>query len=86
MSLVRDHRVKQGLNQRGIQVHSFNGDLLYEPWEVQDEGGKPFSMFESYWEKCLHMPFEPDCPLLPPRQLIPVSGTTSSNRGRYVFQ
>nr|BAA32809.1 blue-light photoreceptor [Adiantum capillus-veneris]BAA32812.1 blue-light photoreceptor [Adiantum capillus-veneris] len=69
VSLVRDHRVKQSLVQNGIQVQSFNGDLLYEPWEVLDDHGKPFTYFESYWAKCLTMPFEPESPLLPPRRL-----------------
>lgn len=70
VSLVRDHRIKQGLTQRGIHVQSFNGDLLYEPWEVYDRDGNPFTTFESYWQKTLNMPFEPESPLLPPRRLI----------------
>lgn len=74
ISLVRDHHVKQGLTQRGIRVQSFNGDLLYEPWEVLNEEGKPFTSFESYWQKCLNMPFEPDSPLLPPRRLTSIAG------------
>lgn len=76
ISLVRDHRVKQCLLQNGIQVQSFNGDLLYEPWEVLDDDGKPFTSFESYWAKCLSMPFEPESPLLPPRRLIAAPGGT----------
>ncbi|KAI5068992.1 hypothetical protein GOP47_0015293 [Adiantum capillus-veneris] len=75
ISLVRDHHVKQGLTQSGIQVQSFNGDLLYEPWEVLNDDGKPFTSFESYWQKCLNMPFEPDSPLLPPRRLTSIAGS-----------
>eukprot|EP00249_Psilotum_nudum_P012457 c23797_g1_i1 orf=578-2497(+) len=74
LSLVRDHRIKQGLVRRHIRVQSFNGDLLYEPWEVHDEEGKPFTIFESYWQKCLAMPFEPKSPLLPPGHLIAFAG------------
>ncbi|XP_024380324.1 cryptochrome-1 isoform X3 [Physcomitrium patens] len=69
VSLVRDHRVKQGLSQRGIVVHTFNGDLLYEPWEVYDEEGQAFTVYEAFWKKCMSMPFEPEAPLLPPRRL-----------------
>eukprot|EP00250_Pteridium_aquilinum_P019576 c24488_g1_i1 orf=1218-3317(+) len=78
ISLVRDHRVKHGLTESGIQVQSFNGDLLYEPWEVLDDLGKPFTSFESYWVKCLCMPFEPDSPLLPPKRLRATPGNVSS--------
>eukprot|EP00250_Pteridium_aquilinum_P009938 c19040_g4_i1 orf=1-636(-) len=75
ISLVRDHYVKQGLSHKGIQVQSFNGDLLYEPWEVLNDDGKPFTTFESYWQKCLNMPLEPCSPLLPPRRLTLISGS-----------
>lgn len=69
VSLVRDHRVKQGLASLGITVHTFNGDLLYEPWEVYDDNGHAFTTFEAFWRKCLNMPFEPEAPLLSPRRL-----------------
>ncbi|CAM6090628.1 unnamed protein product [Calypogeia fissa] len=69
VSLVRDHRVKQGLASHGITVHTFNGDLLYEPWEVYDGNGHAFTTFQAFWHKCLNMPFEPEAPLLSPRRL-----------------
>ncbi|KAH7287431.1 hypothetical protein KP509_32G056000 [Ceratopteris richardii] len=80
VSLVRDHRIKQCLLQNGIQVQSFSGDLLYEPWEVLDDNGNPFITFESYWEKCLNMPHEPQPPLLPPRKLVAAPGDIASLR------
>ncbi|MCO5593650.1 hypothetical protein L7F22_047666 [Adiantum nelumboides] len=78
ISLVRDHRVKQSLLQNGIQVQSFNGDLLYEPWEVLNDHGEPFTSFDSYWSQCLTMPFEPESPLLPPRRLTAAPGIVCS--------
>jgi len=69
VSLVRDHRVKQGLAQKGIVVHTFNGDLLYEPWEVYDDEGQAFTLYDAFWQKCMNMPFEPESPLLPPKRL-----------------
>lgn len=81
VSLVRDHRVKQGLSQHEILVHTFNGDLLYEPWEVYDDEGQAFTTYSAYWQKCLNMPFEPEPPLLPPRRLIcPIGEISSSTR------
>lgn len=83
LSLVRDHKVKQDLSSRGILVRSFNADLLYEPWEVNDDEGRPFSTFLSYWNKCLNMPYDPAAPLLPPKRIVAgnVSNCPSENLG-----
>ncbi|KAK9757605.1 hypothetical protein RND81_01G173500 [Saponaria officinalis] len=70
LSLVRDHRVKDVLTAQGIAVRSFNADLLYEPWEVVDDQGQPFTTFTSFWDKCLNMPFDPEAPLLPPKRIL----------------
>jgi cryptochrome 1 len=51
-------------------VRSFNSDLLYEPWEVNDEEGHAFSTFQDYWNKCLNMPYDPLAPLLPPKRIV----------------
>ncbi|CAN0877331.1 CRY1 [Linum grandiflorum] len=70
LSLVRDHRAKEVLTARGIVVRSFNADLLYEPWDVSDDQGRPFSTFASFWDRCLNMPYDPESPLLPPKRII----------------
>ncbi|WZZ11635.1 hypothetical protein YC2023_097556 [Brassica napus] len=72
VSLVRDHTVKEKLVERGIAVQSYNGDLLYEPWEIYCEKGKPFTNFNSYWKKCLDMSVE-SVVLPPPWRLIPLT-------------
>ncbi|KAJ4765264.1 Cryptochrome-1 [Rhynchospora pubera] len=76
LSLVRDHRLKELLTARGINVSSFNADLLYEPWEVNDENGQPFSTFAPFWNNCLSMPYDPAAPLLPPKSIC--SGDVST--------
>ncbi|XP_031391065.1 cryptochrome-1 isoform X2 [Punica granatum] len=70
LSLIRDHRAKEVLTAQGVTVRSFNADLLYEPWEVSDEQGRPFTTFADFWERCLSMPFDPEAPLLPPKRII----------------
>ncbi|KAF5461884.1 hypothetical protein F2P56_017945 [Juglans regia] len=70
LSLVRDHRAKEVLSAQGIAVRSFNADLLYEPWDVNDAHGCPFTTFASFWERCLSMPYDPEAPLLPPKRII----------------
>ncbi|XP_062109326.1 cryptochrome-1 isoform X2 [Humulus lupulus] len=72
VSLVRDHNIKEKLVELGISVQSYNGDLLFEPWEVYDESGNAFTTFEAYWEKCLQMPLEP-VSILPPWKLLPAA-------------
>ncbi|URE07158.1 cryptochrome 2 [Musa troglodytarum] len=76
VSLVRDHKIKSQLVSLGISVQSFNGDLLYEPWEVYDESGLAFTTFDAYWGKCKSMPNELTL-LLPPWKLAPPTGTES---------
>ncbi|KAL8523425.1 hypothetical protein ACS0TY_013398 [Phlomoides rotata] len=70
ISLVRDHRAKEVLSAQGIDVHSFNADLLYAPWEVHDQDGHPFRTFTEFWDGCLSMPYDPEAPLLPPKRII----------------
>ncbi|KAF2291555.1 hypothetical protein GH714_025587 [Hevea brasiliensis] len=71
LSLVRDHQAKEVLTAQGIAVRSFNADLLYEPWDVNDAQGCPFTTFAAFWERCLSMPYDPEAPLLPPKRIIP---------------
>ncbi|RAL40658.1 hypothetical protein DM860_006728 [Cuscuta australis] len=70
LSLVRDHRAKDILTAQGVTVRSFNADLLYEPWEVVDGEGRPFTTFAGFWDRCLNMPYDPEAPLLPPKRVI----------------
>ncbi|KAL5212163.1 hypothetical protein ABZP36_023010 [Zizania latifolia] len=73
ISLVRDDKIKKELSAQGISVKSFNGDLLYEPWEVYDDSGHAFTTFNMYWEKCMKLPVEIS-PSLAPWRLVPVPG------------
>ncbi|CAI9775431.1 unnamed protein product [Fraxinus pennsylvanica] len=70
ISLVRDHKAKEILAAQGVSVRSFNADLLYEPWEVHDKEGHPFTTFAAFWERCLSMLYDPKAPLLPPKRII----------------
>ncbi|KAL6548307.1 Cryptochrome-2 [Orobanche gracilis] len=55
ISLVRDHNIKQKLGEIGIDVQSYNGDLLFEPWEVYDDNDEAFTTFDAYWDKSSNM-------------------------------
>ena len=52
ISLVRDNEVKAAMCSLGVHCQSFNGDVLYEPWEVLAEGARPFTTFATFWNRC----------------------------------
>ena len=49
-AVARDTALKDDLGQAGIAVHSFNGALLFEPWELKTGGGTPFRVFTPFWK------------------------------------
>lgn len=49
--IARDQLIKQNLRDAGIEARSFNAALLVEPWDIQNNSGKPFQVFTPYWRK-----------------------------------
>jgi len=47
-AVKRDKIIKKNLLQLSKQVFSFNGSLLYEPWEVKSKTGNPLKVFTPY--------------------------------------
>ncbi|MEE2566635.1 cryptochrome/photolyase family protein [Hyphobacterium marinum] len=47
----RDEKIKSALNDAGVQVNSFNGGLLVEPWTVATKAGDPFRVFTPFWRE-----------------------------------
>lgn len=50
--IARDKVVKQALQEQGVTVESFNGALLFEPWQLVKENGEPYRVFTPYWKAC----------------------------------
>ncbi|MBX9758870.1 MAG: DNA photolyase family protein [Beijerinckiaceae bacterium] len=48
--IATDQRVKSALGEAGIAAHSFNGQLLREPWELATKTGGPFRVFTPFWK------------------------------------
>jgi deoxyribodipyrimidine photo-lyase len=67
-AIERDKLVKSGLRQHGIQAESYNGQLLFEPWEIQTNEGRPYQVFTAFWKSCLNRQ-EPAEPEPAPRKL-----------------
>ena len=48
-AVARDTALKASLAQAGVAVESFNGALLFEPWEITSREGRPFRVFTPFW-------------------------------------
>ncbi|KAL6522748.1 Cryptochrome-2 [Orobanche hederae] len=70
ISLVRDHNIKHKLGEIDIDVQSYNGELLFEPWEVYDDNEEAFTTFDAYWDKSSNMQKE-HVAHPPPLRLVP---------------
>ena len=59
--IARDTELKAALRQGGTTAKSFNGSLLYEPWEIQTRTGTPYRVFTPFSRACLALraPAEP---------------------------
>ncbi len=61
--ITRDEQIKKTLDTHNIETHSFNGALLWEPWEILKNDGTPYKVFTPFYKSgCLNAP--------PPRQPI----------------
>lgn len=50
-SIKRDSAIKEVLRGLGVAAHSFNANLLIEPWKIQTGDGGPYKVFTPYWRK-----------------------------------
>ena len=46
----RDAAVKAALKAEGVAARSFNGSLLFEPWEVETGSGGFYKVYTPYWK------------------------------------
>nr|WP_028224028.1 deoxyribodipyrimidine photo-lyase [Paraburkholderia ferrariae] len=64
-----DGAIKADLRGRGIEVESYNGLLLNEPWTVLNQSGQPFQVFTAYWRAC-RLKGDPPTPMGEPERMI----------------
>jgi deoxyribodipyrimidine photo-lyase len=72
-AVARDTALKSELSARGIAAASFNGSLLFEPWEIETGSGGSFKVYSPFWRACLKMPVAAPQPA-PVVELAPISG------------
>lgn len=51
--IKRDKKIKETLKDNDIDAQSFNGSLLFEPWEIETQKGDPYQVFTPFWKNCL---------------------------------
>ncbi len=49
----RDAVIKRALRGDGVRAESFNGALLFEPWELATRQGDPYKVFTPFWNNAL---------------------------------
>ncbi len=56
--IARDTGIKKMLGEKDIPVYSYNGSLLWEPWDIVKSDSSPYRVFTPYYNKgCLQ--YEP---------------------------
>ncbi len=74
----RDRRLKADLRALGVDAESFNGGLLFEPWEVRNRAGDRYKAFTPFWKACLRLP-EPSAPVPAPERIRGHAGTPAGD-------
>ena len=65
----RDTEIRKDLTGLGVENHSYNASLLWEPWEISPKKGGPYRVFTPFYQKgCLAAP-APRQPLPAPAQI-----------------
>ena len=53
--IKRDKKIKKYFNEQKVNVNTFNGSLLWEPWNIAKKDGTPYKVFTPYYRKgCLN--------------------------------
>jgi len=66
----RDKKIKENLSKKDIEINSFNGSLLWEPWEVLKNDGTPYRVFTPYFRRGCMNAVPPRRPLPKPTKII----------------
>ena len=72
-SIERDSHIKSELKSMNVTVKTFNGSLMWEPWEVLKKDETPYKVFTPYYRRgCLNA--------APPSQPLPTPNLTTFKR------
>lgn len=77
--IQRDQHIKKALRNDGLEVKSFNGSLLWEPWTVLKKDRTPYRVFTPYYRKGCLVAEPPREPLPVPKKIRCVATTSKSD-------
>ncbi|WP_102868109.1 cryptochrome/photolyase family protein [Pseudovibrio exalbescens] len=67
--MARDTEIKAVLKARGTHCESHNGNLLWEPWEVNKKDGTPYHVYTKFYRRGCLEAHAPRSPLPKPEEL-----------------
>ncbi len=70
-------RINAALAELGVVARRFAGELLFEPSDIQTNGGHPFRVFTPFWRACLERPEPIEPRRAPGRLTAPVNWPVS---------
>ncbi len=74
VSIARDTKLKAWFSEQSVQVHSFPGQLLFEPWQLLKRDGTPYRVFTPFYRACLAQGLPGDVVPMPDlSRLVPVT-------------
>lgn len=59
--IEKDKEIYQHLTDSGVEVKSFIGNVLFEPWQIATKNSKPFQVFTPFYKTILKL--EPHAPV-----------------------
>lgn len=74
--ISRDMKIKHNLSNLGISVTSFNGHLLWEPWEILKSDKTPYKVFTPYYHNGCQKAAPPKAPLDAPQKMKYIKAKT----------
>lgn len=76
-AIARDKEIKATLQDSGLEVKSFNGSLLHEPWTIETKAGGFYKVYTRYWHACRDKG-EPEPPVETPDKIPAVNADIQS--------
>ena len=61
--IKRDKNIKNELSKKNLIVKTYNGSLLWEPWEIRKDDGSPYKVFTPFYRKAFSNSISPRRPL-----------------------
>lgn len=77
-AVKQEHLIKAELKKNHIQVHFFNGSLLFDPWEILNKQQKPYQVFTHFWKFCTAF-CECQPSILTPKSVFTYTGSIRSD-------